>query len=126
MEDFSNVFAKVIQNRMYDGKEEPAKRKIDQRKFISMKKQIALLKGLLLEKVHEINYLKILCNKKVENIRHKQKKQLSLTETYAAKLKSQIASKLSPLIRKKATLDVMVEMRNQLSMLPKKEIQIQN
>lgn len=52
-----------------------------------MKKQIALLKGLLVEKVHEINYLKILCNEKVKNIRHKQKKQLSLTETYAAKLK---------------------------------------
>lgn len=68
-----------------------------------MKKQIALLKGLVVEKAHEINYLKILYNEEVENIRHKEKEQLPLTETYAAKLKSQIASKLSTLTRKKAT-----------------------
>lgn len=90
MEDFQNVITKVILAKIYDRKEEllETQRTIDEQKITTMEKQIVQLKGLLAEKNYHINDLKSLCDAKIEIIIHKQQEQLSLPETFAAKLKS--------------------------------------
>lgn len=124
MEVIPNVITKVILGKMNDGKEQilKAQKTIDEQKIMTMEEQIAQLKYLLTEKNHQINDLKILRNEKIENISHKQQKQLLLPETYAAKLKSESALKSSILIRKKETSDSLVKIRNQLNTHPIKDI----